>query len=85
MISITYFLINYLLIFSHLYSYVFTVDDIVINQKHEEVATSKREAYAALFYGEDEGFLLGLRVLGQSLRQRGSTREMVRFHASFFI
>ena len=36
-----------------------------------------REAYAALFYGQDEGFLLGMRVLGQSLKESGSTRDMV--------
>ena len=31
-----------------------------------------REAYVTLLYGED--FLLGVRVLGQSLRETGTTR-----------
>eukprot|EP00198_Chlamydomonas_reinhardtii_P013422 XP_001702759.1 predicted protein [Chlamydomonas reinhardtii] len=33
------------------------------------------EAYATLVYGED--FVLGARVLGQSLREAGTTRDMV--------
>lgn len=34
--------------------------------------SSGREAYVTLLYGED--FLLGVRVLGQSLRETGTTR-----------
>lgn len=47
---------------------------IVINHQYVDAA-SKQEAYVTLLYGDE--FVLGVRVLGKSIRDTKTTRQMV--------
>ncbi|KAJ4955417.1 hypothetical protein NE237_012200 [Protea cynaroides] len=60
-----------------LLNFVFLV--ILLSSVHsgitDRVSGSKSEAYVSLLYGDE--FLLGVRVLGKSIRETGSTKDMV--------
>lgn len=60
---------------SRLFNFWFLLILLAWIQSATPVRASGSEAYATLLYGDE--FLLGVRVLGKSIRDTGSTKDMV--------
>lgn len=60
---------------SKLLLFLFAIVFLVFGGSQNRVLGSGSEAYVTLLYGDE--FLLGVRVLGKSIRDTGSTKDMV--------
>ncbi|CAA7034539.1 unnamed protein product [Microthlaspi erraticum] len=60
---------------ANLWFLLFSIALVSIQLKGSFGSESSKEAYVTLLYGDE--FLLGVRVLGKSIRDTGSSKDMV--------